>query len=92
MGVMAGTLDLIQRGYVGTDIRDGVLHFDPKPVENLEGVSFPMRFRGTPLEVKLEEDKLTVTAQTDGFDRMVKVGVGDIVREIKAGESYIFSI
>jgi trehalose/maltose hydrolase-like predicted phosphorylase len=92
MGVMAGTLDLIQRGYVGTDICDGVLHFDPKPVENLEGVSFPMRFRGTPLEVKLEEDKLTVTVQTNGFNRLVKVGVGDIVREIKAGESYIFSI
>jgi trehalose/maltose hydrolase-like predicted phosphorylase len=92
MGVMAGTLDLIQRGYLGTDIRDGVLHFDPKPVENLEGVAFPMRFRGTPLEVKLEENKLTVTAQTDGFDRMVKVGAGDIVRGIKAGESYTFSI
>src|SRR5215210_1882504 len=92
MGVMAGTLDLIQRGYMGSEIRDGVLHFDPKPVENLEGVSFPMRFRGTPLEVKLEEDKLTVTVQTNGFNRLVKVGVGDIVREIKAGESYIFSI
>ena len=30
MGVMAGTLDLIQRGYLGTDIRDGVLYFDPR--------------------------------------------------------------
>ena len=29
MGVMAGTLDLIQRGYIGTEIRDGVLYFDP---------------------------------------------------------------
>jgi trehalose/maltose hydrolase-like predicted phosphorylase len=92
MGVMAGTLDLIQRGYLGTDIRDGVLHFDPKPVENLEGVSFPMRFRGTPLEVKLEKDKLKVAVQTDGFNRLLKVGEGDIVQEIKAGESYTFGI
>jgi hypothetical protein len=59
-------------------------------VVNLEGVSFPMRFRGTPLEVKLEEDRLTVAVETDGFDRAVKVGVGDDVREIKAGESYTF--
>src|SRR5215212_2001854 len=90
MGVMAGTLDLIQRGYLGTDIRDGVLHFDPKPVEKLEGVSFPMRFRGTPLEVKLEEDRLTVAVETGGFNRLVKVGVGDDIREIKTGESYTF--
>ena len=90
MGVMAGTLDLIQRGYLGTDIRNGVLHFDPKPVVNLEGVSFPMRFRGTPLEVKLEEDRLTVAVETGGFNRLVKVGVGDDIREIKTGESYTF--
>ena len=30
MGVMAGTLDLMQRAYPGTEIRDGVLHFQPR--------------------------------------------------------------
>jgi trehalose/maltose hydrolase-like predicted phosphorylase len=91
MGVMAGTLDLIQRAYLGTDIRDGMLCFNPKPVGNLEGVSFPMRFRGTPLVVRLEEDRLAVAVQDDGFSRSIKVGVGDVVREIKAGESYTFT-
>jgi trehalose/maltose hydrolase-like predicted phosphorylase len=90
MGVMAGTLDLIQRGYLGTDIRDGVLHFDPKPVGNLNGLSFPMRFRGTPLEVKLEGGKLTVAAQSDGFGQPIQVSVGDEAREIGIGESYTF--
>ncbi len=90
MGVMAGTLDLIQRGYLGTEIRDGVLYFDPKPVGNLDGLSFPMRFRGMPLEVKLEGGKLTVAAQSDGFSQPIKVGVGDKVREIRAGEHYTF--
>jgi trehalose/maltose hydrolase-like predicted phosphorylase len=92
MGVMAGTLDLIQRGYMGSEIRDGVLYFDPKPVGNLDGLSFPMRFRGLPLGVMLEGDKLTVTAQSDGFGQPIHVGVGDMVREIKAGESVTFSI
>jgi trehalose/maltose hydrolase-like predicted phosphorylase len=92
MGVMAGTLDLIQRGYLGTVIRDGTLHFDPKPVGNLDGLSFPMRFRGMPLEVTLEGDKLTVTAQSDGFSQPIRVGVGDTVREVKAGESFAFGI
>jgi trehalose/maltose hydrolase-like predicted phosphorylase len=90
MGVMAGTLDLIQRAYVGSEIRDGVLYFDPKPIENLEGLSFPMRFRGTRLEITLEAGKLTVAAQTDGINRSIKVGVGDAIREIEAGETYTF--
>jgi trehalose/maltose hydrolase-like predicted phosphorylase len=90
MGVMAGTLDLIQRGYLGTDIRDGVLHFDPKPVGNLDGLSFPMKFRGTPLEVKLEGGKLTVAAQSDGLGQPIQVSVGDETREIGTGESYTF--
>jgi trehalose/maltose hydrolase-like predicted phosphorylase len=92
MGVMAGTLDLIQRGYLGTTIRDGVVHFDPKPVGNLEGVSFPMRFREMPLEVKLEKDKLTIATQTDGFSQSVRVGVGDAIKEIKAGECHTFDL
>ena len=30
MGVMCGTLDLVQRAYLGVDVRDGVVYFDPK--------------------------------------------------------------
>src|SRR3712207_4154849 len=90
MGVMAGTLDLIQRGYMGSEIRDGVLYFDPKPVGNLDGLSFPMRLRGMPLEVSLEGEKLTVAAQSDGFSQPIQVGVGEEIREIKAGEGFTF--
>jgi len=91
MGVMAGTLDLIQRAYLGTEIRDGTLYFEPKPVGNLDGLSLPMRFRGMPLEVKLEGGKLTVTAQSDSFSQPIYVGVRDTVREIETGESFTFS-
>ena len=90
MGVMAGTLDLIQRGYLGTEIRAGVLRFDPKPVGNLDGLSFPMRFRRTPIEVSLEGRKLTVAVQDDGLGRPIKVGVGDEERELRAGEEHTF--
>jgi len=91
MGVMAGTLDLIQRAYLGTEIRDGTLYFEPKPVGNLDGLSLPMWFRGMPLEVKLEGGKLTVTAQSDSFSQPIYVGVRDTVREIETGESFTFS-
>ena len=87
MGVMAGTLDLIQRGYLGTDIRDGVLQFDPKPVGNLDGLSFPMQFRGTPLEVELDDGRLTVAAQSDDIGQPIQVRVGDETREIKPAKA-----
>ncbi|HSL01379.1 MAG TPA: glycosyl hydrolase family 65 protein [Rubrobacteraceae bacterium] len=92
LGVMAGTLDLIQRCYAGSEIRDDVLYFTPKLVGNLEGLSFPMRFRGSPLHITVEGDKLTIAMQDDGPGPPVKVGVGDEVREAKGSELYTFSI
>jgi trehalose/maltose hydrolase-like predicted phosphorylase len=92
MGVMAGTLDLIQRGYVGAEIRDGTLYFSPKLNDRLDGLSLPMRFRKTSVEATLKEGKLTVATQTNGFNRSIKVGVGDEIREIKDEERYAFTL
>jgi trehalose/maltose hydrolase-like predicted phosphorylase len=92
MGVMAGTLDLIQRGYMGAEIQNGTLYFSPKPNDRLDGLSFPVRFCQTPVEVTLKESRLAVATQTDGFNRSIKVGVGDEVREIKDGERYTFTL
>jgi trehalose/maltose hydrolase-like predicted phosphorylase len=92
MGVMAGTLDLIQRGYVGAEIRDGTLYFSPKLNHRLDGLSLPMRFRKTSVEATLKEGKLTVATQTDGFNQSIKVGVGDEVQEIKDEERYAFTL
>lgn len=88
MGVMAGTLDLIQRGYMGIGTRDGILRFKLSQTDRLDGLSFPMRFRGTPIQVSLNGGRLTVEAGGDGFDRPIKVVVGGEERELKAGEEH----
>ena len=90
MGVMAGALDLIQRGYMGAEIQDGVLCFSPKPNERLDGLSFPLRFRKTQVEIALKEDSLMVAVHTDGLGRTIEVSIGDESREIKDGEHYTF--
>jgi trehalose/maltose hydrolase-like predicted phosphorylase len=92
MGVMAGALDLIQRGYMGAEIQNGVLCFSPKPNERLDGFSFPLRFRKTQLEIALKEDSLMVAVHTDGLGRTIEVSVGDATREIKDGEHYAFPL
>ena len=90
LGVMAGTLDIIQRFYLGERVNDGVLHFNPKPVSNLAGLSMPLVFRGTPLDVALDGGKVRVTVRPGGFTPSLKVGVGDVVKDIKSGQTHVF--
>jgi trehalose/maltose hydrolase-like predicted phosphorylase len=92
MGVMAGTLDLIQRSYVGTRVDGDVLRFHPRVTDRLEGLSFAMQFRGTPMRVDLGKDTLTVTVQTEGFSRAIRVGVGDETLELGAGDRRSFRL
>ncbi|GAC1464852.1 MAG: trehalose-phosphatase [Ktedonobacteraceae bacterium] len=92
MGVMSGTLDIVQRSYLGEVIRDGVLYFNPKGIDHLRGLSLPMRFRGLLIGVTLEDRRLHVRAEVDSLNRSVKVGVGNQIREIRSGESCTFDV
>ena len=50
MGVMSGTLDVMQRIYLGTrdPRRRAALH--PRLIDRLDGLSFPIKFRDTPMQ------------------------------------------
>lgn len=92
LGVMAGTVDLIQRGYLGCEVRKDGLHFAPNPPEKLDRLNFPMIFRGVPLEVSISGGELSVAVQDYGQDQSVKISVGEESREIQAGQSHAFVI
>ncbi len=92
MGVMSGTLDLVQRSYLGEVMRNGVLSFNPKALDPLQCLTIPIRVRGVLIEGTLENSHLRVSAEADSLNRSVQVGVGDQVREIKPGESYPFQL
>jgi trehalose/maltose hydrolase-like predicted phosphorylase len=92
MGVMAGTLDLVQRSYMGTQVRDGILRFDPRLPAPIGGLSFSMQFRRTPLRVTLADGQLTIAAHPEGVSRPIKVGVGDEVRDFCPGDVYTFGL
>jgi trehalose/maltose hydrolase-like predicted phosphorylase len=92
LGVMAGTLDLVQRVYAGAYLRDGVLHFAPRLPEELQRVSFTMQFHGTPIHVSVTHDELTLSVGPEGLSRPIRVGFGDEVQELAAGESCTFQV
>ena len=92
MGVMAGTLDVLQRYYAGTHIRDEVLYFDPRLPGELAGLSFPMQFRETPVLVTLSGDRLTLAVHPEGVSRPIRAGVLGDVRELCPGDQAVFEL
>ena len=92
MGVMAGTLDVLQRYYAGTHIRDEALYFDPRLPGELGGLSFPMRFRETPILVTLGRDRLTLAVHPEGVSRPIRAGIPGDVRELCPGDQAVFEL
>ena len=92
LGVMSGTLDLMQRVYVGAEIRGDVLRFVPRIPERLVGLTFQMAFRGTHMDLSFDAGELTVVVDPEGSVRPIKVSVGDVVRELGLGERCTFAL
>ena len=92
LGVMAGTLDVVQRYYAGTRICDGALYFDPLLPGRLEGLSFPMRFRETPIQVTLSGGRLTLELQPEAGSHEIRAGIPGDVRELRPGDRAVFPL
>jgi trehalose/maltose hydrolase-like predicted phosphorylase len=92
MGVMSGTLDLVQRNYAGAHVYDGVLHFNPQLPSRLDSLSFSVQFRETPIQVTLTGDHLTLAVHPEGASRPVRVAVRDDARELRPGDQTVFEL
>jgi trehalose/maltose hydrolase-like predicted phosphorylase len=92
MGVMAGTVDLMQRAYPGTEIRDGVLHFQPRLPAAVDQLEFWMQFQRTPLLVSLDRDRLVLRVHREGAGGPIRVAVDDRVRDLCPGETETFEL
>ncbi len=92
MGVMCGTLDLVQRCYAGAHVSDGTLYFDPRLPSQLEGLSFSVQFHRTPVMVVLNADRMTLSIHPEAANRPVRVSVRGDVRELCPGDSTEFKV
>ena len=92
VGVMAGTLDVVQRYYAGTHVRGDVLYFDPRLPAQLDGLSFPIQFRDTPILVTITGEQLTLVVHPESASRPVRAGVPGDVRDLRAGDRAVFEL
>lgn len=67
LGAMAGTVDLLQRGYTGIETRGDMLHLNPCLPRELDRLKMRLRYRGQALELEITGSRLTVTCLQCGL-------------------------
>lgn len=64
LGAMCGTIDMVQSGYMGCEVRSDALHVDPVLPDALSRVRTRLRYQGQ--DIALEATSQTVTIATGG--------------------------
>ncbi|MEV0353370.1 pyridoxamine 5'-phosphate oxidase family protein [Nonomuraea sp. NPDC050680] len=92
LGAMAGTLDLLQRCYLGLEARRDGLHLNPLLPDRLGVLSLPIRFRGHQLFIDADHRqarvngvaRLTFSSEpfTRGQGETIMTNTGDLGRRI----------
>ena len=66
------------------------MSFSPRLIDRLDGLSFRMEIRGTPIRVKLAGRQLSVASE--GLGQRIAVAVGREARELSPGGSCTFTL
>jgi len=81
---MAGTVDLVLRGYTGLETRDGVLWLDPMLPDGLHEVAHKIHYRGHWIHLLVNHTKLTLYLE-EGPCPPVRIGYAGTVHELEQG-------
>lgn len=85
LGAMAGSVDLLQRCYLGMETRDDVLWLNPLLPPEIQSLTLDVRYRRRWLNLAVANGELMVEAQ-DWGDGTVRIGLGGEVVELHPGE------
>ena len=91
LGVMAATLDLLQRAYLGTEILDDVVYFKPT-AQAARRAEAPAAGPSHPDHRFGQRPRVTVTVPAEGYIRPITVSIHGLARELKRGESCTFEL
>ncbi len=91
MGAMAGTVDLIQRGYTGIEMRHQVLWLNPQLPEGLGELRLAVRYRGHWLGLRITHEALMVVFEK-GWSGPACIGFRGQVVEMQQGQHVTFRL
>ena len=91
LGAMAGTVDLLQRGYTGIVTRGDALWLNPCLPEELHRVTMVIRYRGHALDLAVTQASIKVHAHASNATP-IQLGIVDKRYLLEAGETREFSL
>jgi alpha,alpha-trehalase len=91
LGAMAGTVDLVQRGYTGMELAEDVLWFAPRLPAPLSYLELELRYRGHFLQIEVSHERLHI-ATSDHQAKPIRIGFGGRVYDIAHGETLNFEL
>jgi alpha,alpha-trehalase len=91
LGAMAGTVDLVQRGFTGIETREDTLVLDPVIPEELGELLFEIRYRGHLLDFAITPEKLTVTTPPSDL-APINLRIRDRDLELQPGSTEVVSL
>jgi alpha,alpha-trehalase len=91
VGAMAGTIDLIQRCYIGMVMRANVLHFNPALPNDLSRVKVQLRYRRQVLDVEVTHDVLRIHSQSFTV-APITIAYRGHFRDVAPGDTYEFRL
>ncbi len=91
-GVMAGTIDLLQRCYMGLETRGETVWFRPcLPAALSAGLAFRFQHRGNWLSVSATQHTLRVTYDS-GWHPPARIGIAGQTFALRPGETRVFAL
>jgi alpha,alpha-trehalase len=88
LGAMAGTVDLVERGYAGLESRDGVLWINPTLPDEIRGLEFSFRWRRHwNVQFRIGDGRLRLSVPPSDAEPMTIAHAGRMI-ELRAGETY----
>lgn len=91
LGAMAGTVDLVQRGYTGIETRGDVLRLNPCLPRDLRRLKLRLRYRGQSLELEVTSRRLSVTCLQCGLEA-VKICCREEETTIEGGQTLTWDL
>lgn len=91
LGAMAGVIDLVQRCYLGIEMRENALHFDPALPTGLGRVKVRLRYRRQILDVEVDHELLRIRSLPFAANSITVAYRGHF-RDVASGETYEFQL
>lgn len=91
LGAMAGSLDIIQRGFLGLEVGEEALWINPDLPKNIQKITLQVLYRRHLIFISADHQNLKISFE-EGWSNEVNIGVIDKIYKFKQGEVREFSL